>query len=127
MGRLGKDPELRRTKSDKAVCSFSVATTTYGNSSGEKKESTEWSNVVCWEKTAENAAKYLSKGKQVLVEGRLQTRSWEDKQGQKKYTTEIIAHNVQFVGGGRQDQSQESRPAPAKEDKPFDPLNDVPF
>lgn len=101
MGNLGQDPELRYTQSQTPVCTLSVATTDYRTGQdGQRQEFTEWHRVVVWSKQAENCAKYLAKGRSVLVEGRLQTRSWEDKQGVKKYVTEIVAQNVQFVGGG---------------------------
>src|SRR5690606_24480112 len=84
------------------ICTLSVATTDYRTGpDGQRQEFTEWHRVVVWNRQAENCAKYLAKGRTVLIEGRLQTRSWEDKQGQKRYTTEIIANNVQFIGGGR--------------------------
>lgn len=89
-GNLGQDLELRKTKSDTSVCNLSVAT--------KYEDNTEWHRVVAFGKTAENCAKYLSKGRQVLVEGRLQTREWE-KDGEKRYTTEIVAERVQFIGG----------------------------
>lgn len=102
MGNLGQDPELRHTQSQVPVCTLSVATTDYRTGQdGQRQEFTEWHRVVVWNKQAENCAKYLAKGRTVLVEGRLQTRSWEDKQGQKRYMTEIVASNVQFVGGNR--------------------------
>lgn len=100
MGNLGQDPELRYTQTQTPVCTLSVATTDYRTGAdGQRQEQTEWHRIVVWSKQAENCAKYLAKGRTVLVEGRLQTRSWEDKQGQKRYVTEIIAQNVQFVGG----------------------------
>lgn len=103
LGNLGQDPELRYTQSQMAVCTLSVATTDYRTSAdGQKQEFTEWHRVVVWNKQAENCAKYLAKGRSVMVEGRLQTRSFEDKQGQKRYVTEIVAQNVQFVGGQRE-------------------------
>lgn len=103
MGNLGSDPELRYTASQTPVCTLSVATTEYRQGAdGQRQEQTEWHRVVVWSKAAENCAKYLSKGRSVLVEGRLTTRSYEDKQGQKRYTTEIIAQNVQFIGGAPQ-------------------------
>lgn len=102
MGNLGQDPELRYTQSQAPVCTLRIATTDYRTSAdGQRQEFTEWHSVVVWNKQAENCAKYLAKGRSVLVEGRLQTRSWEDKQGNKRYTTEIVAQNVQFVGGGQ--------------------------
>ena len=102
MGNLGQEPELRHTGSQQAVCTLSIATTDHRtDANGQKKEYTEWHRIVVWGKQAENCAKYLAKGRSVLVEGRLATRSWEDKQGQKRYTTEIVAQNVQFIGGGQ--------------------------
>lgn len=104
MGNLGQDPELRYTQNQTPVCTLNVATTDYRTSpDGQRQEFTEWHRVVVWSKQAENCSKYLTKGRSVLVEGRLQTRSWEDKQGVKKYVTEIVAQNVQFVGGARTD------------------------
>jgi single-strand DNA-binding protein len=99
LGNLGQDPELRYTPNQNAVATFSVATTDYRTGAdGQKQETTEWHRVVVWNKVAENCAKYLTKGKTVLVEGKLQTRSWDDKAtGQKRYSTEIIAQNVQFL------------------------------
>jgi single-strand DNA-binding protein len=96
MGNLGQDPDLRHTQNQTAVCRLSVATTDYQIKDGEKTETTEWHSVVVWGKQAENCAKYLTKGKSVLVEGRIQTRSWE-KDGVKKYKTEIVAQSVQFL------------------------------
>lgn len=102
LGNLGQDPELRYTQSQNAVCTLNVATTDYRTSAdGQKQEFTEWHRVVVWNKQAENCAKYLAKGRSVMVEGRLQTRSFEDKQGQKRYITEIVAQTVQFIGGQR--------------------------
>ena len=104
MGNLGQDPELRYTQSQTPVCTLSVATTDHRTGAdGQRQEQTEWHRVVVWSKQAENCAKYLAKGRSVLVEGRLATRSWEDqKTGQKRYVTEIIANNVQFIGGSAQ-------------------------
>lgn len=109
LGYLGRDPELRHTQSGEAVCNFSVATNeTWTDKSGEKQERVEWHQVVAWGRLAESCAEYLTKGRQVYVEGHLQTREWEDKEGQKRFTTEINALNVQFLGGG---QSEERPPA----------------
>jgi single-strand DNA-binding protein len=101
LGRLGQDPELKHTPSGAAVCNFSLATSESWNdkNSGQKQERTEWHRVVVWGKLAELCNQYLAKGRQAFVEGRLQTRSWDDKQGQKRYTTEINATTVQFIGG----------------------------
>jgi single-strand DNA-binding protein len=101
IGNLGKKPELRYTPGGQAVAQFSVATNErWGGKDGQPaQERTEWHRIVVWGRTAENCAQYLDKGRSVYVEGRLQTREWTDKEGQKKYTTEIIAQTVQFLGG----------------------------
>ena len=100
IGNLGRDPELRYTAGGQAVASFSVATNERWNDrDGKPQERTEWHRIVVWGKTAENCANYLQKGRPVYVEGRLQTREWEDKEGQKRQTTEIVAQTVQFLGG----------------------------
>lgn len=106
IGNLGQDPELRYTPNQSAVATFSVATTDYRSSAdGQRQEVTEWHRVVVWNKVAENCAKYLAKGRTVFVEGRLQTRTWDDKQtGQKRYATEIVAQNVQFLSSPQQGQ-----------------------
>ena len=97
MGNLGQDPELRYTQSQTAVVTLNIATTEAWNKDGQRQEQTEWHRVIVWNRQAENCAKYLSKGRSVFVEGRLQTRSWDDKNGQKRYTTEIQASNIQFM------------------------------
>jgi len=100
VGRLGADPELKSVGNGQNVARLSIATSeNWTGKDGQKQERTEWHRVVVWGKQAENCAKHLAKGRQVFVEGRLQTRSWEDQQGQKKYSTEIVANNVQFLGG----------------------------
>ena len=103
LGRLGQDPELKYTPSGAAVCNFSLATSEScaDKATGQKQERTEWHRVVVWGKLAELCNQYLSKGRQAFVEGRLQTRSWEDNNGQKRYTTEINASTVQFIGGAQ--------------------------
>jgi single-strand DNA-binding protein len=101
LGNLGQDPELRNTSGGKAVATLRVATTdTWNDQSGQRQERTEWHTIVVWGRTAENCKQYLSKGRAVFVEGRLQTRKWQDKEGHDRYTTEIVADRVQFVGGG---------------------------
>lgn len=99
MGNLGQDPELRYTQNKTAVVTLNIATTESWTKEGQRQEQTEWHRVIVWNKQAENCAKYLSKGRSVFVEGRLQTRSWDDKNGQKRYTTEITASSVQFLPG----------------------------
>src|SRR5262245_63243816 len=101
IGRLGQNPELRYTPSGMAVANFSVATNeTWTDKSGQKQERTEWHRVVVWAKLAELCNQYLTKGRQVYVEGRIQTREWTDKEGGKRYTTEVIANQVVFLSGG---------------------------
>lgn len=100
LGRLGQDPELKYTPGGSAVCNFSLATTeAWTDKQGQKQEKTEWHRIVVWGKLAELCNQYLAKGRQAFLEGRLQTRSWDDKDGNKKYTTEILASTVQFIGG----------------------------
>ncbi|MCG6881677.1 MAG: single-stranded DNA-binding protein [Deltaproteobacteria bacterium] len=100
IGRLGADPEVRYTPSGVAVANFSIATSEEwkDKSTGEKKEQTEWHKVVAWRRLGEICGEYLQKGRQVYIEGRLQTRSWEDKEGNKRWTTEILALNMQMLG-----------------------------
>jgi single-strand DNA-binding protein len=102
LGNLGRDPELRYTPSGQPVANFTVATNeswTKKDGSG-REERTEWHRIVAWGRTAELCAQYLAKGRTVYIEGRLQTREWENKEGQKQRTTEIVANTVQFIGGG---------------------------
>ena len=101
IGNLGRDPELRYTKNGQAVTNFTLATNDSwtDKTSGERVERTEWHRIVAWGKTAELCAQYLAKGRTTYIEGRLQTREYEDKEGVKKYTTEVIAQNVPFLGG----------------------------
>ena len=110
IGRLGSDPEVRYTPSGVAVANFNIATSEEwkDKDSGEKRERTEWHRIVAWRKLGEICGEYLSKGKQVYIEGRLQTRDWEDRDGNKRYTTEIVASDVQFLGA--RDSSESARP-----------------
>lgn len=102
IGNLGKDPELRYTQSGQAFVNFTLATNeNWTDKNGERVEKTEWHRIVAWAKTAELCAQYLSKGRSVYIEGKLQTREWEDKEGVKRQTTEINAATVQFLGGPR--------------------------
>jgi single-strand DNA-binding protein len=99
VGNLGRDPETRYTTSGDAVTNIRLATTdTWKDKSGEKQERTEWHNIVFYGRQAEIAGEYLKKGRQIYVEGRLQTRKWQDKEGQDRYTTEIIADRMQMLG-----------------------------
>ena len=101
IGNLGQKPELRNTAGGQPVANFSLATNEkWVDKTGEKKEAVEWHKVVVWGKVAENCAKYLDKGRPVYVEGKITTRQWQDKEGVTKYTTEIQAQTVQFLGGG---------------------------
>lgn len=103
IGRLGQNPEIRFTPSGAAVANFSVATNeTWLDKAGQKQERTEWHRVVVWGKLAELCGQYLSKGRQAYIEGRMQTRQWQDKDGQTKYTTEVQAQTVQFLGATAQ-------------------------
>jgi single-strand DNA-binding protein len=102
VGNLGADPEMRYTPSGAGVCEFRIATSeSWTDKNNQRQERTEWHRVIVWGKRAEVCAKYLSKGRQVYVEGRIQTRTYDDKDGNKRYVTEIIANDVQFLGGGR--------------------------
>jgi single-strand DNA-binding protein len=100
VGNLGKDPEVRHTPQGQTVANFNIATSeSWNDKTGQKQERTEWHRIVVWGKLAELCSKYLAKGRQVYVEGKLQTRAWDDKEGQKRYTTEVIANTIQFLGG----------------------------
>lgn len=134
IGRLGADPELRYTPSNQAVATISLATNeAWKDKDGNPQERTEWHRVVLWQKQAELANEYLKKGHRVYIEGRLQTRSWEDKDGVKRYTTEVIAQSLEFLesrdsGGG----SSQSAPAPNDDDlmgpqRNMDQEDDLPF
>jgi single-strand DNA-binding protein len=136
VGRLGADPEVKTVSGGTQVARLSVATSeTWNDRDGNKQERTEWHRVVVWGKLADLCGKYLSKGRQVYLEGRLQTRSWEDQQGQKKYTTEVVAQTVQFLGGGQgasagsgAGQSSESAfPQDFGNEPAFDASDDIPF
>lgn len=98
IGNLGSDPEVRSTQAGQAVGNFTVATTEVWGTAEDRKEQTEWHRIVVWGKLALTCGQYLKKGRQVYVEGRLQTRSYEDDAGIKRYTTEIVAREVQFLG-----------------------------
>ena len=109
VGHLGRDPEMRYTQSEVAVCSFSLATSeTYRDrNSGEKVTQTEWHNIILWRNLAETAGKYLRKGSQVYIEGKLRNRKWEDQNGATRYTTEVVADTMQMLD------KRESSSAPA--------------
>ena len=108
VGNLGADPEVRKTANQQTVTQFNLATSeSWVNKDGERQEKTEWHRIVVWGKLAETCAKYLTKGRQVYIEGRLQTRSWETEQGQKRFTTEIVAGQVLFLGKSPQNFDKE--------------------
>jgi len=111
IGHLGRDPEMRYTPSGRPVTSFSVATTRgWTSADGERREQTEWFNVVAWGNLAEICKQYLHKGQQVYIEGRLQTRGWEDTEGKKHFRTELVAQEMIMLGG---------HPAPAPDEADF--------
>jgi single-strand DNA-binding protein len=140
IGRLGANPEIRYTNTGTAVANFNLATSeNWNDKNGQRQERTEWHRVVVWGKLAELCEKYLAKGRQCFVEGRLQTRSWDDKDGNKKYTTEIVASSVQFLGGpsaqanagagmgmGMQEQGGDMQSAPPAQDSAFTE-DEIPF
>ena len=110
LGNLGRDPEVRTFPNGDSVCNFSIATSTSwkDKASGEKKEKTEWHNIVMYRKLAEIAGEYLKKGSSVFVEGSLQTRKWQTKEGQDRYTTEVAADTMQMLGGRENRNSEPS-------------------
>ncbi|MCB0326906.1 MAG: single-stranded DNA-binding protein [Bdellovibrionales bacterium] len=113
VGNLGADPEMRYTQSGTPVATLSIATSErWTSKEGQKEEKTEWHRVVLWSRMAELASQYLSKGRQVYIEGKIQTRSWDDKDGQKRYTTEIVGTSMQFLGG-RSDSASSGMDTPA--------------
>ncbi len=113
VGNLGKDPEVSYLPSGQSLTKFTMATSrSYKDKSGELKEETEWHNIVAWGKTGESVAQYLSKGRQVYVEGRIQSRTWEDQEGKKRFYVDIVADNIVLLGGRGQAESEFSgRPA----------------
>ena len=99
IGHLGMNPELKTLESGRKLAKFSLATNdSYTNSNGEKVEETEWHNIIAWNKTAELAESFLEKGKEVAIEGKLTTRSWDDDKGQKRYITEVVCNEILFLG-----------------------------
>lgn len=114
VGRLGKDPEVKYTQTGVPVARFTIATDeSWKDQGGEKQQRTEWHNIVAWRKLAEICGQYLNKGKLVYIEGRLQTRSWEDKEGNKRYTTEIQADNMVMLSARTDEARQEKGVAAA--------------
>lgn len=126
MGNLGSDPEKRFTQNGNSVTNFRMATNeTWTDKDGNKQKRTEWHRVVVWGKLADVCAQYLNKGRQVYVEGRLQTRKWQDKDGNDRFTTEINAQTVNFIDSRKPAANQE-QPAQQAEDTPVD-TDDCPF
>ena len=130
IGRLSRDPELRHTGSGMAVCQINVA---IGRRTGQGREpETDFINVVVWDKQAENVSRYLSKGRQVAIEGRIQTRSYDNNEGKKTYVTEVIASNVEFLGSandnnGRVNSQSESNPFDIDMEQPTTSVDNDPF
>ena len=126
LGNLGKDPELRHLPNGDAVCNFSLATTeSWKDKDGNKQDKTEWHNVVIFRKLAEIAGEYLKKGRPVYIEGRLQTRKWQDKEGKDRYTTEIVADQMQMLGS-RDEAKEVAKPTQAPTGFE-DMADDIPF
>jgi single-strand DNA-binding protein len=138
IGNVGKDPEIRHMENGTSKATFPLATTeTYRDREGQRMEQTEWHNIVLWRGLADLAEKYIRKGKQLYIEGKLRTRSWEDRDGNKRYTTEIIADNITLLGGlqRREDQQGGGAAEPAynagASSEPVPPIegpsDDLPF
>ena len=145
VGRLGQDPDVRYMPNETAVCNFSLATSSsYKDKSGERVDQTEWHRIVMFGKVAEIAKEYLKKGSQVFIEGRLQTRKWQTKEGQDRYTTEVVAATMQMLGSKdtssgsgespsdfdqtKNQSSNEPTKAPSPAVESFDQLeDDIPF
>ena len=134
VGHLGRDSELRYTAGGTAVATLSLATSErFKDKQGQQQEKTEWHRVVVWGKQAESLQEYLTKGKQIYVEGKLETRSWDDKDGNKKYTTEIRADRITLLGGrgegGGSSSGRRAEPTGSTQDENADPITDdeIPF
>jgi single-strand DNA-binding protein len=133
IGNLGKDPEIRYTPNGRAVARFPIATSEmWTGADGNRQERTEWHNIIVWGKQGETCGQYLAKGRQVFIEGSIRSRSFDDKNGNKRYVTEIVAQRVRFLGGGGgtrvapEAESGLAGEAPAAGDTaPFD--DDIPF
>lgn len=126
VGNLGADPEMRYTPGGMAVANFKIATSETFNKDGKKETKTEWHRVVAFNKLAEICGQYLSKGKQVYIEGKIQTRSWDDKDGNKKYMTEIVANSMQMLGS-RGESAQHAASDVSVDEIPASDIDDVPF
>jgi single-strand DNA-binding protein len=129
VGNLGADPEIRYTPSGTAVANLRLATSeARTNKEGQKETKTEWHRIVTFGRLAEICGEYLSKGKQIYIEGRIQTRQWDDRDGNKRYTTEIVANSMQMLGraGDQPQEAPQGEPPQAEEPAPPE-LDDVPF
>lgn len=134
VGNLGANPEVRYTQSGQTVANLRIATTErWTDKNGQKQEQTEWHRVVVWGRQAEIVSQYLTKGRQVYIEGRIRTRQWQDQSGQKRYSTEIVAQNVQMLGsrGGERTQDDVAATVPPDDSAGADfgggPDDDIPF
>lgn len=138
IGNLGRDPEVRYGSDGNAITNITIATTdTWKDKGGDKQERTEWHRVVFFNRLAEIAGEYLKKGSSVYVEGRLQTRKWQDKEGIERYTTEVVAHEMKMLGGRRDDDDDQPKReqrssgakggAKGKQTPPDDWEDDIPF
>ena len=129
IGNLGKDPEVRYLDSGVAVANFSVATTeSYKNKEGERVSQTEWHNIVLWRGLAEVAEKWLKKGSSVYIEGKIRSRKWEDKEGNTRYTTEILADNMTMLGKKEDSSAEKTETTPEQESIPQEEKgDDLPF
>mgnify|MGYP000128462223 FL=1 len=128
LGNLGKDPELRKLDDGRAVANFSIATSeTYKNKAGEKVTNTEWHNVVLWSPLAEIAENYLKKGSQVYIEGKISNRSYEDKDGVKKYVSEVVGRDLRLLGRAPESNDSTPTPSPSQETKESVQEDDLPF
>jgi len=134
LGNVGKDPEVKYFDNDVAVASFSLATSeTYKDKSGQKQTKTEWHNITAWRGLAKLAENYIKKGTQLYIEGKITTRSWDDKDGNKRYTTEVVANTIQMLGKKDSGGAEASTPAPSMDAAPQDTglgdgaADDLPF
>ena len=126
IGNLGRDPEMRYTPSGQAVSTFTIATSErWRDKDGQPQERTDWHNIVCWGRQAEIANQYLKKGRPVYIEGRIQNRSYDDKDGNKRYISEVIAQKLQFLGGRPEESG--SNEAPEVPPEPPAEEDDLPF
>ncbi|MEW6470056.1 MAG: single-stranded DNA-binding protein [Bacteroidota bacterium] len=130
IGNLGKDPEVRHLEGGATVCNFPLATTeTYKDKNGQRQEQTEWHNIVLWRGLADVAEKYLKKGSQIYLEGKLRTRSWEDKEGNKRYTTEVVGESFTMLGKPRASEENNNQQNQQRDTQPVvnNGSDDLPF